>query len=82
MNERIQKLLKQAKRTTAEQHDPGSSEYEREVYVCFAELIVQECMMVCGAVAGAAVIRRPNDAFGEGADHSKTMIAKHFGVKS
>lgn len=44
MNARIKQLLKQAQNVTAENHVPGGSDYEREIYVTFAELIVQECV--------------------------------------
>ncbi len=47
----------------------------------FAELIVRECMMLCGAVSGAAQVARPNDAFGDGAEKCKTLIKEHFGVE-
>jgi hypothetical protein len=47
----------------------------------FAELIVRECMMLCGAVSGAAQVTRPNDAFGDGAEKCKALINQHFGVE-
>ena len=46
MNERIKQLLKQARSITAENHVPGGSDYEREIHVTFAELIVRECAIV------------------------------------
>lgn len=47
----------------------------------FAELIVRECMMLCGAVSGASQVTRPNDAFGDGAEKCKALINQHFGVE-
>jgi hypothetical protein len=48
--------------------------------VTLARLVAEECMMICGAIAGACDITRPNDKFGEGAEHAKRLIAKHFGI--
>ena len=47
----------------------------------FAEMIILECMMLCGAVSGAAQVVRPNDAFGNGAEKCKALIKEHFGVE-
>ncbi len=71
MNERIKQLLKQARSITAENHVPGGSDYEREIYVTFAELIVRECSQV-------AFI---DWCEGTNESSSEMPILKHFGMK-
>ena len=71
MNERIQKLMKQARRTTAKQHTPGSSEYEREVNSCFAKLIVREC--------GQYLMSK--ELIGSSDLNWSTVLNEHFGVE-
>jgi len=77
MNKRIRELAEQS----------GISRQYQEEYFGpklleqFAELIVAECMMLCGAVSGAAQVVRPNDAFGNGAEKCKALIKEHFGVQ-
>ena len=83
MNERIQALIEQA---TISRVITGPEVFTTPpIYfdkVKFAELIVQECMMLCGAVHGASEhIRGKNDAFGLGAEKCKVMIKKHFVVE-
>ena len=46
----------------------------------FAELVVAESMMVCGAVQGAAQSFGNNGSFADGAGHCKVMLSRHFGV--
>ncbi len=73
MNERFWELVEQA-------DEQGGDDPDIRDRV-FAELIVRECMMLCGAVSGAAQVARPNDAFGDGAEKCKTLIKEHFGVE-
>ena len=77
MNERTLKLFMQACRHADYEHQ----NVPKELVEKFAELIVRECMMLCGAVSGAAEVARPNDAFGESAEKCKDLIKEHFGVK-
>ena len=82
MNERIQELARQSG-ATDENGSRATSVFcftEQELKG-FAELIVRECMMLCGAVSGASQVTRPNDAFGDGAEKCKTLIKDHFGVE-
>lgn len=74
MNERIKELAEQAFGYFPA--PTGEPELEK-----FAELIVRECMMLCGAVSGASQVTRPNDAFGDGAEKCKALINQHFGVE-
>ena len=43
----------------------------------FAELIVRECILICGAVQGAGKSRNMND-FAEGAAKCKEIIKRDF----
>jgi hypothetical protein len=91
MNERIKELSAIAKNLTTDDAIHLSRIHNRTLSLDelgeifeqkFAELIVRECMMLCGAVSGAAQVTRPNDAFGDGAEKCKALINQHFGVES
>jgi hypothetical protein len=81
MNGRIKDLAYKAVLLANEVFDYKGKEYSEIVQEKFAELIVEECMMLCGAVSGAAQVARPNDAFGDGAEKCKSLIKEHFGVE-
>jgi hypothetical protein len=72
----IEELIKQA----AEEGGWPPEVWQTTFSVTLARLVAEECMMICGAIAGACDITRPNDKFGEGAEHAKRLIAKHFGI--
>ena len=46
----------------------------------FAELIVRECMTICGAIQGAGESRNMSD-FASGAAQCKAIIKRDFGVE-
>ena len=81
MNERIQKLWAQAAFELNQEFFSFPDNWDELLREKFAELIVRECMMLCGAVSGAAQVVRPNDAFGDGAEKCEALIKEHFGVK-
>lgn len=76
MNERIRELIKQAKQITAEQHTPGSSKYEQEIYVCFAKLIVRNCIEVIQNES-----MNSDDEWEDGLVIAQKAIEEHFGVE-
>ena len=86
MNERIKELREQALTMVSdEQQDHGESYEIRELWdrhdQKFAELIVQECIEVCGSVA--AVRAGYNDADGRNTAYScGDQIKEHFGIES
>lgn len=81
MNERIKQMARQSGATDQNGSMATTvfcfTEMELEK---FAELLIKECMMLCGAVSGAAKVTRPNDAFGEGAEKCQVLIKEHFGI--
>ena len=46
----------------------------------FAELIIKECMMICGAIQGAGEFKGMPD-FASGAAKCKTIIKQDFGIE-
>ena len=82
MNERIKQLLGQAyDEAVPETWTTLSSEQQGRVYEKFAELIVRECVEVCGSVA--AVRAGYHDADGrDTADSCGDQIKEHFGVEA
>jgi len=82
MNERIKELLGQAyDEAVPETWTTLSSEQQGRVYEKFAELIVRECVEVCGSVA--AVRAGYNDADGRDTAYScGDQIKEHFGIES
>jgi len=86
MNERIRELAVQAEKladeaTNAYNDDTGNwRKVWNEVYdEKFAELIVRECMLICGAVQGAGEFRNMHE-FASGAAQCKEIIKRDFGV--
>jgi len=67
MNNRIQELVKKAQNITAENHAPGGRDYEREIYVKFAELLIKKC----GEIA----------VFGDPCYSAQHNIHAYFGVE-
>ena len=72
MNERIKELIKQA--TTVEEHKWGIS-YDNFDKEKFAELIVQECVVICQDIDG-----EDNIDARSGRQDCAVEIKKHFGV--
>jgi hypothetical protein len=70
MNERITLLALKAS-------DPKTGWLDRQK---FAELIVNECMTICGAIQGAGESRNMSD-FASGAAQCKAIIKRDFGVE-
>ena len=80
MNQRIQELYKQAMVTVPE--NLGNQSFTWFDPEKFAELIIGECTMLCGAVHSASEhVRGAGDPFGLGAAKCKSMIKGHFGVE-
>ena len=46
----------------------------------FAELLVRECMVICGAIQGAGELKNMPD-FASGAEKCKAIIKRDFGVE-
>ena len=90
MNERIKELAEQAWRAASDEvahlirvHNRSYSQDEiTDIFeIKFAELIVRECVEVCGSVA--AVRAGYHDADGrDTADSCGDQIKEHFGIES
>jgi hypothetical protein len=59
--------------------DTGEIKPNDMMYI-FAELIVRECMLICGAVQGAGEVHNMPE-FASGAAQCKRTIKEHFGVE-
>jgi len=81
MNERILKLVEQARKYAWENETHWSANAEREALFeeKFAELIVGECAQVCVEVGDANSDIYPE--FGNGAYFSANRVKEHFGVE-
>ena len=88
MNERIKELFNKAS-VYAYGQNPGENSYGRPVdenkyeedrYTKFAELIVRDCMMICGAIQGAGEVRDMSD-FASGAAQCRAIIKRDFGIQ-
>jgi len=78
MNQRIQKLAEQAEMAA----NMGDHVDVKLMMEKFAQLILGECTMLCGAVHSASEHGRgAGDPFGLGAAKCKSMIKRHFGVE-
>ena len=78
MNKRIQELAEQAEMAA----NMGDHVDVKLMMEKFAQLILGECTMLCGAVHSASEhVRGAGDPFGLGAAKCKSMIKGHFGVK-
>jgi hypothetical protein len=78
MNDRIQKLAEQAEMAA----NMGDHVDVKLMMEKFAQLILGECTMLCGAVHSASEhVRGAGDPFGLGAAKCKSMIEGHFGVE-
>jgi len=78
MNKRIQKLAEQAEMAA----NMGDHVDVKLMMEKFAQLILGECTMLCGAVHSASEhVRGAGDPFGLGAAKCKSMIKGHFGVE-
>lgn len=51
-----------------------------EQFEKFTELIVRDCMMICGAIQGAGEVRDMSD-FASGAAQCRAIIKRDFGVQ-
>ena len=83
MNERIKLLAEQAMSATFNKFSgvEWSAEEWRNFYdTKFAELIVRECVLICGAIQGAGDLRNMPD-FASGAAQCKAIIKRDFGVE-
>lgn len=75
MNERVRELYEQAaKQYYADTGEPAMIQY------IFAELLLQECMTICGAIQSAAEYKNMQD-FAAGAAKCKEIIKRDFGVE-
>ncbi len=88
MNERIEKLVEQAKTHVLARIDEHDSDWDDQHTVLynqkFAELIVRECTSKCEFVANMATITNTGEMARKTkatADSCATMIKEHFGVE-
>ena len=82
MNERIKELADEARiKFSAHLAHEGvdTAVITRRDLNEFAELIVRECMLICGAVQGAGEFRNMHE-FASGAAQCKEIIKRDFGV--
>jgi len=79
---RKKKLIEEAKQFAREQmaHPMEPMLFSAEVFQNkLVELVVRECMMICGAVQGASESHNNTEA-AKGAEHCKRIIARDFGI--
>ena len=81
MNKRIQELAEQAGASVSTIGGIFINKTNLDIEK-FAQLILGECTMLCGAVHSASEhVRGAGDPFGLGAAKCKSMIEGHFGIK-
>jgi hypothetical protein len=75
MNKRIKELAAQAWVDNDHLDACGYTDLEK-----FAQLLLKECMTICGAIQGAGEFKNMPD-FAAGAEKCKAVIKRDFGVK-
>ena len=74
VNEQIERIAEQAG-CTIDRLGYGEGNLEK-----FAELLVRECMLICGAIQGAGELRNVHE-FASGAAQCRAIIKRDFGVE-
>lgn len=82
MNERMLELYRQAFVPHTTTCPDNNMPYETVLFSTekFAELIVRECMLICGAIQGAGELRNMHE-FASGAAQCRAIIKRDFGVE-
>ena len=76
MNQRIKQIIDRCGLYLA----PDNPEVLEKELEFFAEEIVRECMLICGAIQGAGELRNMHE-FASGAAQCKGIIKRDFGVE-